>query len=157
MTVLTERKAKYTWASQVVLVVKNPPGNTGDTRDADWSLGQEEPPEEKMAVPSSVLAWRIPRTEEAGGLQTRLKRLLFVIQMLSDVWLFGLHGLQHARPPCLSPSPGVYSNSCPSSQWCHPPTPSSVLPFSSCPQSFSASGSFPVSQFFASGGQSTGV
>ena len=67
------------------------------------------------------------------------------------------HESQHTRPPCASPTPGVYSNSCPSSQWCHPTISSSVIPFSSCLQSFPASGSFPKSQFFASGGQSTGV
>ena len=61
---------------------------------------------------------------------------------------------QHTRLPCLSPSPGVYSNSCPLSQWCHPAISSSVIPFSSHLQSFPASGSFPMSQFFASGGQS---
>ena len=67
------------------------------------------------------------------------------------------HGLQHARPPCPSPTPGACSNSCPSSQWCHPTIASSVIPFFCCPQSLPASGSFPVSQFFASGGQSIGV
>ena len=67
------------------------------------------------------------------------------------------HELQHARLPCPSPSAGVYSNSCPSSRWCHPTISSSIIPFSSCLQSFPASGSFPVSQLFASGGQSTGV
>ena len=67
------------------------------------------------------------------------------------------HGLQHARPPWPSPTPGVYSDSCPSSRWCHPTISSSVVPFSSHLQSFPASGSFPVSQFFASGGQSVGV
>ena len=66
------------------------------------------------------------------------------------------HELQHARPPCPSPTPGVYSNSCPLSQWCHPTIFSSVVPFSSSLQSFPASGSFPVSQFFSSGGQSIG-
>ena len=65
--------------------------------------------------------------------------------------------LQHARPPCPSPTPGVYPNPCPSSRWCHLTISSSVIPFSSCPQSFPASGSFPVSQLFASGGQSIGV
>ena len=65
--------------------------------------------------------------------------------------------LQHARPPCPSPTPGVYSNSCPSSRWCLPAISSSVGPFSSCPQSLPASGSFPTSQLFAWGGQSTGV
>ena len=67
------------------------------------------------------------------------------------------HEAQHARPPCPSPTPGVYSNSCPLSQWCHPAIASSVVPFSSCPQSFPASGSFKISQFFAWGGQSIGV
>ena len=67
------------------------------------------------------------------------------------------HESQHARPPCPSPTPGVYSHSCPSSRWCHPAISSSVDPFSSCPKSLSASGSFPVSQLFTRGGQSTGV
>ena len=64
------------------------------------------------------------------------------------------HELQHARPLCLSPTPGVHLNPCPLSQWCHPTISSSVIPFSSCLQSFPASESFPMSQFFASGGQS---
>ena len=67
------------------------------------------------------------------------------------------HGLQHTRPPCPSPTPRVYSNSCPLSQWCRPTISSSVVPFSSCLQSFPASRSFPMSQFFESGGQSIGV
>ena len=67
------------------------------------------------------------------------------------------HGLQHARLPYLSPTPRAYSNSCPLNWWCHPTISSSVVPFSSCPQSFSASGSFQMSQFFTSGGQSIGV
>ena len=67
------------------------------------------------------------------------------------------HGLQHTRPPCPSPTPGVDSNSCPLSPWCHPTISSSVVPFSSCLQSFPASGSFKMSHLFASGGQSTGL
>ena len=67
------------------------------------------------------------------------------------------HGLQHARPPCPSPTPGVHQNSCPLSRWCHPTISSSVIPFSSCLQSFPASGSFQMSQLFASGGQRIGV
>ena len=67
------------------------------------------------------------------------------------------HGLQHTRPLCPSPNPGVYSNSCPLSQWCHPTISSSVVTFSSCLQSFPASGYFQMSQFFTSGGQSIGV
>ena len=67
------------------------------------------------------------------------------------------YGLQHARLPCPSPIPGVYSNSCPLSWWCHPTISSSVIPFSSCLQSFPASGSFQMSQLFTSGRQSIGV
>ena len=67
------------------------------------------------------------------------------------------HGLQHPSPPCPSPNPGAYSNSCPLSWWCHPTISSSVTPFSSCPQSFPESESFPVSRLFTSGGQSTGA
>ena len=67
------------------------------------------------------------------------------------------HELQHARPPFPSPTPRVYPNSCPSSRWCHPTISSSVIPFSSCPQCFPASGSFQMSQLFVSGGQNIGV
>ena len=67
------------------------------------------------------------------------------------------HGLQHTRLLCPSPTPRACSNSCPLSRWCHPTISSSVVPFSSCLQSFTASGSFPMSQFFASGDQSIGV
>ena len=67
------------------------------------------------------------------------------------------HELQHTRPPCPSRTPGVYPNSCPSSQWCHPTISSSLIPFPSCLQSFPASGSFLLSHIFASGGQSIGV
>ena len=79
------------------------------------------------------------------------------VQLLSHVQLFGTHGLQHLRPPCPSPTPRAYSNLCPSSQWCHPTISSSLIPFSSCPQCFLASGSFQMSQYFASAGQSIGV
>ena len=80
------------------------------------------------------------------------------VQSLSHVQLFATPWTaQHARPPCPSPTPGIYSNSCPLSQWYHPTISSSVVPFYSCPQSFRASESFPVSQLFASGGQSTRV
>ena len=67
------------------------------------------------------------------------------------------HESHHARRPCPSPTPRVHSDSCPSSRWCHPAISSSVIPFSSCPQSLPVSGSFPMSQLFAWGGQSTGV
>ena len=81
--------------------------------------------------------------------------LLFSRSVMSDS--LQPHGLQHARLPCPSPTPGACSNSCPSSRWCHPTISSSVIPVSSCPQSFPASGSSSMSQFFASGGQSIGA
>ena len=79
------------------------------------------------------------------------------VQSLSCVRLFASPWLQHTMPPCPSPTPRVYSNSCPSSQWCHPTILSSVVSFSSCLQSFPASGSFHMSQFFTSGEQSIGI
>ena len=89
----------------------------------------------------------------------------FITQFFSSVQLshsvmsdsLRLHRLQHTRFPCPSPTPGAYSNSHPLSRWCHPTISSSVGPFSSCLQSFPASGSFPMSWFFTSGGQSIGV
>ena len=79
----------------------------------------------------------------------------FSLSVVSDsLWP---HESQHARPPCPSPTPRVHADSRPSSQWCHPAISSSVVPFSSCPQSLSASKCFPMSQLFAWGGQSTGV
>ena len=79
------------------------------------------------------------------------------IQLLSLVWLLWPHGLQHTRPPCPSPNPRAYSNSCPSSWWCHPTISSSVVPFSSHVQSFPLILSFPVNQFFTSGSLSIGA
>ena len=81
--------------------------------------------------------------------------LLFSRSIMSSS--LGPHGLQHARLPCSSPTPGACSNSCPLSRWCHPTILFPVVPFSSCLQSFLASGSFPVSWLFTSGGQSFGV
>ena len=151
-----------------------------------WSLGQEDPLEEKMATHSSILAWKIPWTEEPGKLQSmesqrvspdwapstqflvpgqRTKRPHFKpllasgsryqfssVQFNHSVVSNSLwpHGPQHARPSYPSPTPRVYPDSCPSSWWCHPTISSSVVAFSSCPQSFPASGSFPMSQLFAS-------
>ena len=79
------------------------------------------------------------------------------VQSLSRVDSLPPHEPQHTRPPFPSPTPGVHPNPCPSSRWCHPTISSSVVPFSSCPQSFPASGSFKMSQLFPSGGQSIGV
>ena len=83
--------------------------------------------------------------------------LLSSVQFNQSCQTLWCHELQHTRPPCPSPTPKVYSNSCPFSQQCHPAILSSVVPFSSCPQSVPASGSFPISQHFSWGGQSIGV
>ena len=88
-------------------------------------------------------------------LRSSLSSVRFSGSVVSDsLWP---HGLQHARPPCPSPTPWACSSSCPSSRWCHPTISSSVIPFSSHLRSFSASGSFPVCWLFVSGGQSTGA
>ena len=102
---------------------------------------------------SSGWEWGTLCSRESGG--TGLLLLLFSCSVVSDsLWL---HGLQHARLSCPSWSPGVCSDSCPLSLWCHPTISSSVTPFSSCLQSFPASGSFPMSWLFTSGSQSVGA
>ena len=88
-------------------------------------------------------------------LATEFSSVQFSRSVVSDsLWP---HEPQHARPPCPSPTPGVHPNPCPLSRWCHPPISSSVVLFSPCPESFPASGSFPISQLFISGGQSIRV
>ena len=141
-------------------------------RFAHWYLYTME---KGMATHTNILAWRIPWIEKPDGLHFMWSQRIghdwahththththtqssvqFSCLVVSDS--FQSHGLQHARPPCPSPAPGVYSNSCPLSQWCHPTISSSVVLFSSRLQSFPASGSFPMSQFFKSGGQRIGV
>ena len=95
------------------------------------------------------------KRKKQKGLFLGSGRIQFSRSVMSNS--FRPRGLQHARLPCPSPTLGVYPNSCPLSRWWHPTISSSVVRFSSCTQSFPASGSFPMSQFFASGGQSTGV
>ena len=102
-------------------------------------------PDKKMAY------WQFIRMKRCST----LKIVQFSYSVTSDS--LRPHGTQHARPPCPSPTPGVYPNSCPLNSWCHPMISSSVVPFSSCSQSFPASGYFQMSQLFASGGQSIGV
>ena len=115
------------WISLVAQIVKN------------LSAGQE--------TQIQNLGWKIPWRRES---QPKLKvhSVQFSCSVVSDS--LRPHGLQHARLPCLSPTPGVHPNPCPLSQWCHPAISSSII-LSSCPQSFPASGSFPMSRFFASG------
>ena len=121
-------------------------------------------------MPQAPTGWASPRRrwwlgtsplksslEESYGRKamTNISSVRFSRSVMSDsLWP---HEPQHARPPCPSPTPRVHPNPCPLSQWCHPTISSSVVPFSSCPQSFPASGSFPMSELFASGGQSIGV
>ena len=117
------------------------------------SLGWGDPLEKEIATYSSILAWEIPWTEEPDRQQSSSDQFSRSLGY-NSLWP---HGLQHAWPPCPSPTPQVYSNSCPSSQRCHPTISSSVTPFSSGLPSFPASRSFPMSQFFTSGGQSIGA
>ena len=134
------------------------------------SLHGEDPLEEEMTTCFSILAWEIPWTKEPSKLQsmraqrvghdwTCVKTDDSSVQVSRSVMSDSLrpHGLQHARLPCPSPTPGAYSNSYSSSRWCHPTISSSVVPFSSCLQSLPASGSFQMKQLFASAGQSIGV
>ena len=93
------------------------------------------------------------RRNSPGGIEA--SSVQFSCSVVSDS--LRPHESQHARPPCPSPTPGIHPNSCPSSWWCHPAISSSVVPFSSCPQSFLASGSFEMNQLFTSGSQSIGV
>ena len=101
------------------------------------------------------------KTDRTSRNRNKMNKLLqfrsvqFSHSVISNSWW--PHEMQHTRPPCPSPTPEVYTNSCPLSRWCHPTVSSSVFPFSSCLQSFPASGSFQMSQVFASGGQSIGV
>ena len=103
--------------------------------------------------------WNLSRQQEGRASTPTRLHLFSSVQFSCSVVSNSLwpHESQHARPPCPSPPPGARSNSCLSSQWCHPAISSSVVPFSSCPQSLPALESFPMSQLFASGGQSIGV
>ena len=131
----------------------------------------------KIMAPGPITSWQIhgetmetvtdfiflrSKITEGSDCNHEIKRHLLLgrissVQLLSRVRLFATHELQHTRPPCPTPTPGVHPNSCASSWWCHAAISSSVVPFSSCPQSLPGSESFPMSQLFAWGGQSTGV
>ena len=117
---------------------------------------------ERCLRPRSQVERRAPEWETErvdGSWAQRCQDCISSVQFSRSVMSDSLrpHELQHTRPPCPSPTPGVHSGSHPSSQWCHPAISSSVIPFSSSPQSLPASESFPMSQLFAWGGQSTGV
>ena len=125
------------------------------------SLKLEAYSQSKAMTVSSLTLWglcfllSLPRHSHFPfSLASNSSLVQFSHSVMSDSLLH--HKLQHARPPCPSPTPGVYPNPCPLSQWCHPTILSSVIPFS-CPQSFPPSGSFPMSQLFTSRGQSIGI
>ena len=111
-------------------------------------------PSEPPGKPSLYLIYRYHCSGNAFNILWSLISQFSCSVVSDSLWP---HELQHPRPPCPSPTPGVHSNSCASSQWCHPAISSSVVPFSSCPQSLPASWSFPMSQLFTWGGQSIGV
>ena len=139
--------------------------NAGNARDAGSIPGSGRSPGGVNGIlqysclenPMDRGAWQAT-VHRAAKSWTHMHSVQFSsVQSLSRVWLFATPWTAAHRPPCPSPTPGVYPNSCPLSQWCHPTISSSVVPFSSCPQSFPASMSFQMSQPFASSGQSIGV
>ena len=125
-----------------------------------WKSKNTKMPKHSMALCSAILhtysllgTWM--NCSGSWWLNPGISSVQFSRSVVSDsLWP---HESQHARPPCPSPTPGVHSDSCPSRQWCHSAISSSVVPFSSCPQSLPASESFPMSQLFTWGGQSTGL
>ena len=136
------------------------------------SLGWEDPLEKGMQPTPVFIPWKSYGQRSLAGyspwgrkesdtteVTLHAHSILVFVQFSRSVVSDSLRprGLQHARPPYPSPTPRVHPNPCPSSQWCHWTLSSSVVPFSSCLQSFPASGSFPMSQLFTSGGQSIGV
>ena len=111
-----------------------------------WQVKKTEA--QNVALPGPLAPWTLcGRSEQCAWPEAALSSVQFSRSVVSDS--LQPHELQHARPPCPSPTPGVYSNPRPLSRWCHPTISSSVVPFSSCPQSPPASGSFPMSQLFA--------
>ena len=117
----------------------------------DYTHSKYQPPGSQVMLDAGTFQ------SHAALSSTLFQFQLSSVQLLSHVWLFAAPWMQHARLPCPSPTPGACSNSCPSSWWCHPTISSSAIPFSSCLQSFPASGSFSMSQFFTSVGQSIGA
>ena len=140
--------------TQVLILSHHQPGTDRETQKVKWERGKSHIEKHQESEDS----WK-PAEEDFRPIgevkYDNASSVLFSCSVMSDS--LQPHEPQHSRPPCPSPTPWLYSNSCPLSQWCHPTISSSVIPFSSRLQSFSASGSFPMSQLFASGGQSIGV
>jgi len=139
------------------------PGEISITSDMQktpplWQKVKEEPKSLLMKVKKEWKSWlktQHSKNKDNGIQSHQFSSVQFSRSVMSDS--LQPHELQYTRPPCPSPTPRVHPNSCPSSQWCHPAISSSVVPFSFCPQSLPASESFPMSQLFTWGGQSTGV
>ena len=130
--------------------VSSPEGCVSDTEQSCFCGSNQEVYSPNFGLRESV------KFQKDFGIWHKVAKVFFFFCSihLSHVRLFATPWTAHTSLPCPSPTPEAYSNSCPSSWWCHPTISSSVVPFSSCLQSFPASGSFPVSQFFASDGQS---
>ena len=141
------------------IVTYQAPPSMGFSRQECWSgLPFPSPgdlPDPRIEPMSPALAGRFFTTEPPGKPHIGFSTVQFSLSVMSDS--LQPHESQHTRPPCPSPTPGVHSDSCPLSRWCHPAISSSVVPFSSCPQSLPASRSFPMSELFAWVCQSTGV
>ena len=146
------------------IIVKT--GRLGKASEKKWHLGKDLVVQGLVGLCKTLACWRrrgpdhwngdmLLLSWQSFGKLHCLSSVQFSLSVVSDS--LRLHEPQHTRPPCPSPTPRVYPNSCPLSQWCHPTISSSVIPFSSCPQSFPESGSFQMSRLFASGGQSIGV
>ena len=126
---------------------------------SELGITPRHPDSHSTTLTTRVGAVRLHMTGPTFGVGCVWTSFVTAVQLSPSVVSDSLqpHESQHTRPPCPSPTPGIYSNSCPLSQWCHPAISSSVVPFSSCLQSFPASVSFKMSQFLASGGESIGV
>ena len=127
-------------------------GHSTHSRARPWT---EEPPAAGRQRTPQVPSGRYPARPQKSAFENISKSVQFNCSVVSDS--LQPHEPQHASPPCPLPTSRLHPSSCPLSQWCHPIISSFVVPFSSCPQSFPASGSFQMSQVFASGGQSIGV
>ena len=126
---------------------------------SELGITPRHPDSHSTTLTTRVGAVRLHMTGPTFGVGCVWTSFVTAVQLSPSVVSDSLqpHESQHTRPPCPSPTPGIYSNSCPSSRWCHPAISSSVVSFPSCPQSLPASGSFPMSQLFTWGGQSTGI
>ena len=150
---LPSKRKGYIINNDLALSLKKGKGLQG--KEAESTRGSASKDFFVLAKKFRILSKPLSPTKRQRNFQRPHSSVQFSRSVVSNS--LRLHESQHARPPCPWPTPGVHSDSHPSSQWCHPTISSSVVPFSSCPQSLPASESFPMSQLFTWGGQSTGV